>query len=105
MPGNKITTLLADDNLKTSAWSSPDAIAKAAVSLVEQIRKGEKNVPLRLPLGRDATELVLRDAKNFCREIEAWKEDLDVEQQDKKSESKELQEWMSTLGEFVNRNE
>lgn len=105
MPGNRITNLLANDTLKRSAWSSPGAVAKATVGLAEQLRRSEVDMPLRLPLGNDAVELILRDARKFCREVEDWKDKLNMNDNGEHTGGKEFSEWMRVLGDFVDCNE
>lgn len=104
MPGFKITNALAKSSLQASAWSSAVEIAEATIRLTERLQKGEKEIPLRIPLGKDATELILRDARKTCEEMEACKARFSVESMGADIESQGYREWMETLGGFVDAN-
>ncbi|KAL9620980.1 MAG: hypothetical protein Q9160_004498 [Pyrenula sp. 1 TL-2023] len=104
MPGNKITNALANPNLQASAWSSAAEIAEATIRLAGRLQKGEKDMPLRIPLGKDATELILRDARKTCEEMEACKARFGVESVSGDVESQGYRDWMETLGGFIDDN-
>lgn len=71
-PVTQLKAYVADDSALHEHWARPQDVAKIVISMVA--RRGDKPLPLHLPLGSDAYGLIQAKAQQFIKELEDIRE-------------------------------
>ena len=98
-PYNTIANLLGNTKLKETAWGESKHCARVLFEVVAS--KNKRPLPLRLPLGKDAVDLILQDLEAFQNDVNGWREVAERTSTTDQVESEEYRDWVKTLGGFV----
>ncbi len=70
-PYNQLAAYMKNPESR-KGWADPDVVAKVMVETVE--KKGERKMPLRLPVGSDAWGMIRAENENVNKDLEEWRD-------------------------------